>query len=222
MKMKRKVIKYLFLFALPGLFACAAGNADKLMIEIPGKPGVDLAAFEKIVLTHFLVKDDKSTFDINQDFLEYFSFELGQNLDKEIETRDFVPPNIESFDDAAFWRSRFPKLKKTLLFTGNLSFREESRKALLQKKGDKFETPFEPESKLAQQRFFAIEVDIALIDTATGNSVFNRNFKERRTYNNTNQTSRFAYYDLMQVVKDKLLQDLGGKRQNQDRYLISK
>lgn len=222
MKMKRKAIKYLFLFALPGFFACAGGNADKLTIEIPGKPGMDLAAFDKIVLTDFMVKDDKSTFDINQDFLEYFSFELGQNLDKEIETRDFVPPNIESFEDAAFWQSRFPELKKSLLFTGSISFREESRKALIQKKGDKFETPFQPQPKLAQQRFFAIEVDIALIDAATGNAIFNRNFKERRTYNNPNQTSRFAYYDLMQVVKDKLLQDLGGKRQNQDRYLITK
>jgi len=220
--MKRKAIKYLLLLALPGLFACTAGNYSKLRIEIPGEPGIDLTPYETIALTNFLVEKDTAKFDLNQDFIEYFSFELKQNLNKNIEIKDFVPPDGDSFEDAAFWQSRFPDLKKTLLFTGDLSFREESRKALIQKKKDKFETPFQPLPKLAQQRFYAIELNVFLLDTATGDSIFSRNFKERRTYSNPNQTTRFAYYDLLQVVKDKLIQSLGGKRQTQDRYLINK
>lgn len=220
--MKKQAIKYILLSALLGLFACSSGGFNKLTIEIPGEPGVDLTPFDAIALTNFLVEDDKAPFDLNQDLLDYFSFELKQNLGKNIEIKDWTPPGIDRLEDAAFWASQFPDLKKTLLFTGSLGFREESRKALIQKKEDKFETPFDPLPKLAQQRFYAIDLDVFLIDSETGKPIFSRNFKERRTYSNPNQTTRFAFYDLLGIIKDKLIQGLAGKRQSQDRFLITK
>ncbi|MCK4429779.1 MAG: hypothetical protein KAW19_00605, partial [Candidatus Aminicenantes bacterium] len=65
-----------------------------------------------------------------------------------------------------------------------------------------------------------LNIDIYIIEAQSGKTLYKRNFKETKSYKNPNQTAFFAFFDLMQSVKDKLLRNLFGESRIQERYII--
>jgi hypothetical protein len=220
---KKKTKKGNRLFLLLGLIfflSCSSGEHLNLRIELPRKTPIPLDDFDEFIVTNFVIKGKSQDFDINKELSDFFSAELDRGLEKKISSEEISFENEEVFQDQEFWQTLFPDRRGTLLFTGSLEYTQETRKAIRTLQKRQFETPFPEESRIDARKFYSLDIQIYIIDAQTGRSLYKRNFKESKTYNNPNQTSHFAFIDILQSVRDKLFRQLLGEEQVQQRYLI--
>ena len=204
-------------------FFCACGSHQqwKLKVEIPGKTYLDISQFDKIIITNFLVDQNPAGFDINKEIVDYLSFELGQHTEIPIafEQIPFSKEDLE--ENPGFWRNHSAHKNRLVFLTGHISYKEELHVGLSGQEKKQHETPFPEESKLARRKFFALHMDIYLIEGRSGNIVYSRSFNERSSYKNINQTAPFAFFPLIQRVRNKLFRNILGESLLQERYLIS-
>jgi len=217
---KTKRNKLFLLLGLLFFLSCNTGEHLKLRIEIPRKAPIQLDGFDELVVTNFLVKEEAEDFDMNKELSDFFSAELGQKLEQKISSKVLSFENEEVFHNKEFWQALFSDLKGAVLFTGSLEYTQETRKAIKSIEKRQFETPFPEESRIDARKFYSLNLRIYLIDAQTGEALYERDFKESKSYKNPNQTAHFAFVDLIQAVKDKLFRQLLGEEQVQERYLI--
>lgn len=220
-KMKIRKNNFLILLFFLILSSCVSTEYSKLRIELPRKPALSLDPFDEIVLTNFFVKKETKEFSLNKDIQEYFTSELKQNIKKKISTDNFSIEQEGVFKDENFWKKLSPDRKSVLYFTGTAEYTAETRKALLRKEKKRFEDPFQSPSRIAQQKFYTLQIELFLIDAQTGKAIYRRNYKETKSYKNPNQTAYFAFFDLIQSVKEKFFSTILGTEQIQERYLIT-
>jgi len=214
--------KFWLLLAVVLLFSCSPGNHWKLKIEMPGESVVDLSQFKEIVITNFLIKNQTKDIDLSQEIKDYLITELGQNYEGKIISQKISIENEEAFQDEEYWRTVEKETESSLILTGTADYREEIRKAILEeKRGERFEGPFSPERKLAERKFYTLELDIFLIEGQSGQTLYKRDFKEVKGYKNPNQTAFYAFFDLIQRVKVKFFGNILGGKKIEERYLIS-
>ena len=217
---KRKSYSLFLMLCLLFLLSCGTGEQLRVRIEMPRKTLINLDDFDEVSITNFMVKKEAKDFDLNKELTEYFSTELGQRIQNKISTSEIDMPNEDVFQDKQFWQNAISDKKKALLFTGNLEYTEEVRKAIKPASKRRFEEPFPEESRIEERRFYSLSLHLYLIDAQTGEAAYERLFKESKTYRNPNQTGYFAFYDMMLTVRDKLFRQILGERQIQERYLI--
>jgi hypothetical protein len=216
-----KKIKIALILAILFSFSCASNDYWKLRIEVPGKTSFDLDQYNEVVVTNFLIKEETKDFDLNNELVDYFSFEIGQNFKGKVSSKKIAFEKEEPFKNEAFWTNLLPAQKNAVLFTGGAQYIEEIRKAILQEKTERFEDPFISKKRgLAERRFYTLNIDLYIIDAKTGRTLYTRNFKESKGYQNPNQTAPFAFFDLIQRVKAKFFRNVLGEESIQERYLI--
>jgi hypothetical protein len=215
-----KKIKILLFFTVLFSFSCASNDYLKLKIELPGVSSIDLGQYNEVVITNFLIKEETKDFDLNLEIVDYFSFEIGQNFNGKVSTEE-ITFEEEPFENESFWKNLLPARKDAILFTGGAQYTEEIRKAILQEKRRRFEDPFiSKKTGLAERRFYTLNIDIYIIDAKTGKTLYKRNFKESKGYQNPKQTAAFAFFNLIQTVKTKFFRNILGEASIQERYLI--
>ena len=215
-----KEIKIVLVLAILFSFSCASNDYWKLKIEIPGKASFNLDQYNEVVITNFLIKEETKGFNLNQELVDYFSFEIGQNFKGKVSIKE-ITFEEEPFKNEAFWKNLLPDRKKAILFTGGVQYTEEIRKAILQRQKDRFEDPFvSKKRRLAERRFYTLNLDLYIIDAKTGKALYKRNFKESKGFENPKQTAPFAFFELIQRVKAKFFRNLLGQTSIQERYLI--
>lgn len=216
-----KKAKIALLLALLFSFSCASSNYWKLKIEVPERIALNLNQFSEIVITNFYIKKETKDFDLNQELVDYFSFEMGQKFKGKVSSKKISFEKEKPFEKEDFWKNLSPALEKAVFFTGSAQYTEEIRKAILETKKTRVDDPFVSERKLAERRFYTLNLDLYLIHTKTGEALYKRNFKESKGYKNPEQTASFAFFDLIQRVKVKLFRKVLGEDRIQERYLIS-
>ena len=212
----------LLIFFLIVLGACSITNNTRIRIEMPIHTELKLSDYQKIIITDFLLKNEIKNFNVNKELAEYFSTEINQESKTSTVVKDISIEKDEIFENSDFWKTLAPESEGTLYFSGIIEYTQETRKALIGKAKKQFEDPFPSPQKMATRKFYNLEMDIYLIDAKTGNTVYQRNFKESQSYTNPNQTGYFAFFDLMLKVKDKLFRQVLGGERIQERYLIRK
>lgn len=203
------------------LAACTSSEYWKLRIDIPRLKAADLDPFKEIFLTHFLIKADTKDFNTDRELVDYFEYVLKEKTGKAVSARDITVTGEETFGDENFWKGLSGDFQEAVWFTGSVLYSEEIRKALVGQEKRKYEDPFHSEIKLAERKFYKLQLDCYLIEAKTGKILFHRTFDETKNYKNPNQTSYFAFFDLIQTVKDKLFRSILGEEKIQERYLIS-
>jgi len=220
MQKKNRLILLIIMLILS---SCASNEYWKVRIEVFRKPDIDLNKFKEIIITDFFVKKETKNFNINEELKNYLAVELGQVLENKISSKEFPLEKEDVFKDEDFWKNISAETKESVLFTGSVQYTEETRKALIKKQKKQQESPFLSEAaKLAQRKDYTLHLEVYLIDTQTGKTVYKSNFKETKTYINPNQTAYFAFFDLVKNIKDKLFAQMLGNKRVQERYLISK
>lgn len=215
-----KKIKIVLVLTILFSFSCASSDYWKLKIELPGRTSFNLDQYNEVVITNFLIKEETKDFNLNQELVDYFSFEIGQNFKGKVSIKE-ITFEEEPFKNEAFWKNLLPDRKKAILFTGGVQYTEEIRKAILQKQKDRFEDPFVSKKRsLAERRFYTLNLDLYIIDAKTGKALYKRNFKESKGFENPKQTAPFAFFELIQRVKAKFFRNLLGQTSIQERYLI--
>ncbi len=220
---KRKIKKKNRLFLLLGLLfflSCSSGEHLNLRIELPRKPPIPLENYDSFIVTNFMIKGEAQDFDMNKELTDFFSAEFEQELEKKILSEEISFKNEDMFQNQKYWQDLFPDQKGSLLFTGKLEYTQEIRKAIKSLQKRQFETPFPEESRIDSRKFYSLDLQIYIIAAQTGEVLYERNFKESKTYKNPNQTAHFAFVDIIQSVRDKLFRQLLGEEQVQQRYLI--
>ncbi len=189
--------------------------------SIAKKPEVNLAPFEEIIITDFLPKKEKPDFDINNEIKEYFAQEMRIETKKEVMLEQVSAEDEKNFNEKEFWVNLSDNERKGIIISGTYEYKSEIRKALIKDK-KKFEDPFSYEDRFAQRNMYSLILDLYFIDSQTGEILFQRKFSETKTYENPNQTSAFAFYDLIFGIKEQVFRDLLAEPRPQQRYLILK
>jgi hypothetical protein len=216
---KNSILIILCLFVLS---SCVTNEYWKLRVEIPRKTPFSLQAFDEIIVTPFLVKEENADFDLNKELVEYFVGELKRKTENAVLTQDIGLDAEEKFTSSTFWKNLQEESTGKLYMTGSAEYTQETRKALLKKAKKRYEDPFPSQSRLEERKFFSLNLNLYLIDAQTGEPLYTREFKETKAYDNPNQTAYFAFFDLVQQVKEKLLRTVLGAEQIQERYLITR
>ncbi len=215
-----KKIKIVLIITILFSFSCTSSDYWKLRIELPRKTSFNLDQYNEVVITNFLIKEETKNFDLNKELVDYFSFAIGQRFKGTVSKKE-ITFEEEPFKNEAFWKDLLPDRKEAILFTGGVQYTEEIRKAILQKQQERFEDPFvSKKRKLAERRFYTLNLDLYIIDAKTGKTLYKRNFKESKGYENPRQTAPFAFFELIQRVKAKFLRNIFGEATIQERYLI--
>jgi hypothetical protein len=215
-----KKIKIALVLTILFSFSCASNEYWKLRIDVPRKIAFDLDQYNEVVITNFLIKEETKGFNLNQELVDYFSFEISQNTKGKVSIKEIIFEE-EPFQNEAFWKNLLPDREKAILFTGDVQYTEEIRKAILQKQDDRFEDPFVTKKRsLAERRFYTLNLDLYIIEAKTGKVLYKRNFKESKGFENPKQTAPFAFFELIQRVKEKLFRIILGNTSIQERYLI--
>ncbi|HDJ24022.1 MAG TPA: hypothetical protein ENF17_09050 [Candidatus Aminicenantes bacterium] len=216
---KRNKFILLILVVIWGTFACSSYNYVKLRMEFPIQTVLSLEEYSEIKIVHFVVKRQPKGMNLDKELRDYWQFELSKATDQKIALEDISIPEEAIIKDKDFWKSQAPQ-SKALFFTGLAEYKEEVRKALLRREKRQFEDPFQSSPQLAERKFFSLVLDLYLIDSETGEIVNHRQFKENHLSQNKNQTAYFAFFNLIQKVKQKFFRQLFGGERIQERYLI--
>ena len=202
--------------------SCSNDDYLKVQLDIPNRTPFDIKTVEEFVLTDFLIKENVKDFELNKEIQEYFSTELSTNFDVDVEIKEEFTPTEEDLKSEDLWKKFDGDEKKRVIFTGAISYSQEIRKALLTQDKRRFESPFPNETKLAQRKFYSLDMELYLIDAQTGKTLYKRTFKETKADKNPNQIAPFAFFQLIQRVKEKLFAGITGDSRLQERYLIQK
>ncbi|MBN1694757.1 hypothetical protein JW879_05055 [candidate division WOR-3 bacterium] len=223
-KSKSRKLSLIVPFLVIFLISCTHTNYVKVMMEIPQKPDINISPYQDILITNFLELESEEIkdFDANQEIQEYFSFELKKHLKKNTKITDITIEQEEEFKDPDRWKNVDSGENKSALFTGSVKYSEETRKSLKKKEKRRFDDPFPEESRIETRTFYALELHLYLIDTQTGEIIYDKNYKQNKSYENPNQTAHFAFFDLLLEVRDNLLEDLKGYERMKERYLLIK
>jgi hypothetical protein len=215
-----KKIKIALVLTILFSFSCSSNEYWKLRIDVPRKIAFDLDQYNEVVITNFLIKEETKGFNLNQELVDYFSFEISQNTKGKVSIKEIIFEE-EPFKNEAFWKNLLPDREKAILFTGDVQYTEEIRKAILQKQDDRFEDPFVTKKRsLAERRFYTLNLDLYIIEAKTGKVLYKRNFKESKGFEIPKQTAPFAFFELIQRVKEKFFRIILGDTSIQERYLI--
>lgn len=210
------------LICLVVLSSCVTTEYWKMKIDIPRRTELDLEAFDSIIITPFLVEKEVEDFDLIKEIGDYFESMLNRKTEVAVTTRDIPVKNEAQFESSDFWKNQESDGESTLFLTGSAQYTSETRKALLKRAKKRYEDPFPTEAKLEQRKFYTLNMNLFLIDAQSGKPVYKREFKETKGYENPNQTSYFAFFDLIQKIQEKLLRSVLGLKQVQERYLVIK
>ena len=219
---KRKEYSLLLIFLLSVMGACRTTSDTRVRIAMPLFTKIKLSDYNKVIITDFLQQNEIKDFNVNEELTKYFSTEIKQEAKTTVATENISIENEENFENSDFWKTLTPASAGTLYFSGTIEYTQETRKALIGKAKKQFEDPFPSPRKLATRKFYTLDMNVYLIDARTGEPIFQRNFKESQSYTNPNQTGYFAFFDLMNRVKDKLFRQVLGGERIQERYLITK
>jgi hypothetical protein len=165
--------------------------------------------------------------DVQAEMIKYFATELGRKFKGQVRLEARPLPSAELIHKPEYWQSLSPDSRASLIFTGQASFKEEIRKAILYRsdlyRADQSEEDlFGPEKKLASRHVFTLELNLALIKPETGEVLLERNFKETKITPDLKYPARFALYELLQRVKLILFRQIFGEERPQERYLLLK
>ena len=143
-----------------------------------------------------------------------------EEFDGKITVKNISIEDEKIFTTDAYWKDKVENPEETLFLTGSAQYTKEIRKAILDTKKTKYEGPFETERKLAERKFYTLNLALYFINADTGKSLYTREFKETQGYKNPNQTAAFAFFDLADIVKAKFFRTVLGTVKIQQRYLI--
>jgi len=212
----------IILICLVVLTSCVTTEYWKMKIEIPRRTELDIDAFDTVIIIPFLVENEVEDFDLSKEIGVYFEEMLNRKTKNRVTKRDLQLENDTLFESSDFWKTQDRESENTLFLTGTAQYTAETRKALLKRAKKRYEDPFPTEATLEQRRFYTFNMTLFLIDAKSGEPVYKRDFKETQNYDNPNQTSYFAFFDLIQQIQEKFLRSVLGLSQVQERYLVIK
>jgi hypothetical protein len=205
------------------LGACSIETTKKVKIEMPSVPEIRLGQVQAMIVTNFWQDKEVKEFGLNESLVRYFQDELKRAFKGTLSTKTIAWDNPDLPKNKDFWKQAAEGAQNTLFLTGKVELSQELRKALLANEKRAIDDgPFAKESAWAERRNFSLKLELFLIQSNTGDILFQKEYLEQMNYPNIKQTAEFAFFDLVQRIKTKLFRALFETDRIQERYLLSK
>jgi len=209
--------------ALTALAACALNPAYvRLRIEMAAPGAVRTDGCREIVVAGFHVAEAPDGIDLDRDLTAFFEAEFKIRSGAVVSRRRLAPDDEALLGNEEYWKAAGGGNNGVLFLTGKARFAQELRKALLERESARGEDPFLSDRVWKERRSFTLEATVMLIEGATGQPVFEKDFKETAAYANLRQPASFALFDMLQRLKIKFFRDVFGAERLQERYLLNK
>lgn len=175
---------------------------------MPGVAAVAVGSFDEIVVTDFREVSPLPDLAVGRELRDYLAAEIGRAFGGAV-------TKLGSQEEAL---SR----GRVVVLTGTAALTTEVRKALDNKRVP-LDGPFKTAGRgLVEQRRWTMTVDLAVLSAADGTTLFKRVFKEGRDYIDLEKPADFAFSELSDRVRARLLPLLLGAPTREARTLLGR
>ena len=190
--------------------ACRSAAPVEVRIEMPGVAAVAVGSFDEIMVTDFREVSPLADLAVGRELRDYLAVEIGRAFGGAV-------TKLGSQEEALS-RGR----GRVVVLTGAVSLTTEVRKALDNKRVP-LDGPFKTAGRgLVEQRRWTMTVDLAVLSAADGATLFTRAFKEERDYIDLEKPADFAFSELSDRVRARLLPLLLGAPTREARTLLGR
>lgn len=196
--------------ASSALVACRSVVPVEVRIEIAGVAAIPPGSFDEIVVTDFVAAAPLADLAVGR--------ELRDDLATEIRRAFRGPVMTAGSADEALSRPR----ERAIVIAGSVTLAGEVRKAL-DKSRVPLDGPFKTAGRgLVELRHWTLTVDLAVRSAADGATLFRRAFREERDYIDLEKPADFAFSELAERVRARLLPLLLGTATRESRTLLGR
>jgi len=220
--MRKRKSSGLFLIAAV-LAAAGCGSQlsnERVRLNIPGKPELPAKDAPEIILSGFWAETAVKNLDLEAEITSFWRNALKREFKGRISEKAVAWNNGELPASPAVWVETGRGSPGALILTGKASFSTETRKALVSSASGKFEGPWDPPNPWAENRNFALKLEIIILKADDGSVAFRREFQESLNTENKKPTPVYALHDLLDRIAPRLLISLFGSPRSLERYLL--
>jgi hypothetical protein len=195
--------------------ACRLPLASKTLVigvkeETPGVPVFPPGLFSEIIVTDFRDDAPSPDFALGRELQNYLASELGRSFKGTVSRMDLSRDGKTAADEPAFWKQAAAGRERAVFLTGSAGLVGQTRKAL-KKKNLSVDSPFSVDRRgLIEKRHWTLSLDLSVVSAATGESIYQKTFREERDYIDPDKPAEFAFAELADRVRARLFPVLFG------------
>lgn len=189
---------------------CRSAAPVEVRIEMPGVAALPAGSFDEIVVADFRETDPLPDLAVGRELRDYLAAELGRAFRGPVARAD---PTDEAL-------SR-PK-GRAIVLSGSVALAGEVRKAV-DKSRVPLDGPFKTAGRgLVAKRRWTMTLDLVVRSAADGTTLFSRGFREERDYIDLEKPADFAFAELADRLRARLLPLLLGAPTRESRLLLGR
>jgi hypothetical protein len=201
--------------ALVGAAACG-GAPMEISLELPGVTALPPGAYAEIVVTDLAEPSPDPGFAAGPELAAYLAAELGRVFPGRVSRAAAPAAAASGRPSPDVWREAGADRDRAVFLTGTVTLAGQVRKAV--DKDAPSDGPFK--RTLVERKQWTMTVDLVFVSAATGEIVHRAELREERQYLELDKTAEFAFSDLSQRVRDRLLPALLGTSTLEKRTLL--
>jgi len=206
--------------ALLAAAACFSRLPVPVRVQMPGVSAFPPGLFSEIIVTDFRDDAPSPDFALGRELQGYLAAEIGRSFKGTVSRLDISRDGRSSPDDPAFWKQAASGREHSVFLTGSAGLVGQTRKAL-EKKNLPVDGPFNLDRRgLIEQRRWTLSIDLAVVSAATGETLYQRTFREERDYSDLDKPAEFAFAELADHIRARLFPVLFGAPTIEERTLL--
>ena len=193
-----------------------ASKATDVLISAPLRPKYVAKGYRKIYIADFIVGgehdiDKNVSVNVNKEIKETLKSEFRDKSGYEIEDLkieiDKSKKPDEILKDAAFWVAQNIDAKEgCIILAGAVDFSNKEKTGLVTEKVTNPRTGLQRDVTSSRERLqLILSIDLYLLDAASGNKLFQENFREEETYDDVSNVSLPLFYDVFERMTPKIV-----------------
>lgn len=213
MKIKKIKLIPIILFIIFSI-SCSHKENIRVNISMGDINIVDLDKYIKILYNDFEIKLPKNSFNSKKYVKDFFLNDFSKAVEKKVE---YFDTDTDFFKDSKFFLENLKNFSKTLLITGKIKIEIKSRSIIkkIKVKSGKRKKSF------VQVQDWKMTSDIVLIDSGTGEKIYEKNFIDNIKDSETSDT-KFNFETLFFKTTNKFIKSILNRTKIEDRYLLVK
>jgi hypothetical protein len=200
--------------------ACSSLPPVLVQLEMPGVPVFPPGLFSELIVTEFRDDAPSPDFALGLELQAYFAAEFGRSFKGKVSHVALSRDGQAAAGDPAFWKQAGAGRGQAVFLTGSAGLVGLTRKALGRREIP-VDGPFNVERRgLIEQRRWTLSVDLFVVSAVTGEVLYQRNFREERDYIELDKPADFAFAELADRIRARLLPVLFGAPTVEERTLL--
>ena len=215
--MKKKIVALLILFLTAWLSMTFAAKSTDVMISAPLRPKYVAKGYKKLYIADFIVTgvhdiDKNVSINVNKEIKETLKSEFKDKSGYEVEDLklEFDPTKNpdDILKDTAYlgWRKTPSPKRGSMILAGVVDFSNKEKTGMVSERVTNPRTGLQRDVTTSRQRLqLILAVSLYLLDAATGEKMFQENFREEETYDDVSNVNLPLFYDVFERMTPKIV-----------------